>query len=205
MGNELEKLVILGTGLFAQEVLDLAEDTGKYEVTAFVENWDKNKAGKALLDRPIVWIEDISSIISTHKAVCALGSTHRRGFIEQAKEIGFEFTTIIHPSSRISSQSIVKEGSIISAGVDISAHTTIGNHVIINRGGLIGHHTKIGDYTTISPGVNIAGSVTIGEGTFIGIGAIVLDHLRIGAHSVVGAGALVTRDVSDRVQVIGIP
>jgi acetyltransferase-like isoleucine patch superfamily enzyme len=58
---------------------------------------------------------------------------------------------------------------------------------------------------TISPGANVAGAVTIGEGAYIGMGAIVLDRVTIGAHAVVGAGAVVTKDVPDRVQVMGMP
>jgi len=200
-----EKLAILGRGLFALEVVDLVEETGRYEVTAFIENWDREETRQSLLGRPIIWIDETASLASTHKAVCALGTTHRQGFIEQAAAIGFEFATIIHPSVRLSSKSSVGEGSILSVGVVVAAHTTVGRHVIINRGSLIGHHTTIHDYVTISPGANIAGSVTIGEGTYVGIGAIVLDHRTIGAHAVIGAGAVVTRDVPDRVQVMGIP
>jgi acetyltransferase-like isoleucine patch superfamily enzyme len=37
------------------------------------------------------------------------------------------------------------------------------------------------------------------------MGAVVIDHLTIGAHSVVGAGSLVTKNVPDRVQVVGVP
>ena len=204
-GSHREKLVILGRGLFALEVVDLVEETGKYEVTAFIENWDREKTRQSLLGRPIVWIDEAASLASSHKAVCALGTTHRQGFIEQAAAIGFEFATIIHPSVRLSSTSSVGEGSILSAGVIVAVHTTVGRHVIINRGSLIGHHTTIHDYVTISPGANIAGSVTIGDGTYVGIGAIVLDHRTIGAHAVIGAGAVVTRDVPDQVQVMGIP
>jgi sugar O-acyltransferase (sialic acid O-acetyltransferase NeuD family) len=200
-----EKLAILGRGLFALEVVDLVEETGRYEVTAFIENWDREETRQSLLGRPIIWIDETASLASTHKAVCALGTTHRQGFIEQAAAIGFEFATIIHPSVRLSSKSSVGEGSILSVGVVVAAYTTVGRHVIINRGSLIGHHTTIHDYVTISPGANIAGSVTIGEGTYVGIGAIVLDHRTIGAHAVIGAGAVVTRDVPDRVQVMGIP
>ena len=200
-----EKLAILGRGLFALEVVDLVEETGRYEVTAFIENWDREETRQSLLGRPIIWIDETASLASTHKAVCALGTTHRQGFIEQAAAIGFEFATIIHPSVRLSSKSSVGEGSILSVGVVVAAYTTVGRHVIINRGSLIGHHTTIHDYVTISPGANIAGSVTIGDGTYVGIGAIVLDHRTIGAHAVIGAGAVVTRDVPDRVQVMGIP
>jgi acetyltransferase EpsM len=58
---------------------------------------------------------------------------------------------------------------------------------------------------TISPGSNIAGRVSIGEGAYVSIGAIVLDRMTIGSHSVIGAGAAVTKDVAERVPVMGVP
>ena len=204
-GSNKEKLVILGTSLFGPEVLDLIEDTGKYEVTAFIENWNKEKTQQTLYGKPLVWIDDATSLTSTHKAVCALGTTHRKRYIQQAVELGFQFTTIIHPSVRLSKMSSVGEGSILGPGVIVASHTRVGNHVIINRGSLIGHNTVIHDYVTISPGANIAGVVTIGEAVYVGMGAIVLDRKTIGNYSVIGAGAVVTRDVPDRVQVTGIP
>lgn len=204
-GSNKEKIVILGTSLFAPEVLDLIEDIGNYEVTAFVENWDREKTKQPYLGRPVIWIEDASSLASSHKAVCSLGTTHRQQFIQQAHALGFNFATIIHPTARLSSKSTVGEGSILSAGVIIGSNTKIGNHVIINRGSLIGHNAIIHDYVTISPGANIAGVVTIGEASYVSIGAIILDRITVGHHSLIGAGALVTRDVPDRVQVMGIP
>ncbi len=197
--------MILGTSLFAPEVVDLVEDTGVYEVTAFIENFDREKTRHPFLDRPVIWIDDAAPLVSTHKALCSLGTTHRKGFIEQAAGMGFTFATLVHPKSRVSSTSSLGDGSIVSVGVIVATQTAVGRHVILNRGVLVGHHTTIGDYVTISPGANIAGAVTIGEGSCIGIGAIVLDRLTVGAHAIVGAGAVVTRSVPDRVQVTGIP
>jgi len=37
------------------------------------------------------------------------------------------------------------------------------------------------------------------------MGALVLDNMTVGSQVVVGAGAVVTKDVPDRVQVVGIP
>ena len=204
-GPTKEKIVILGTSFFAPEVFDLIEDMGRYEVTAFVENWDKEKTNQPLLGRPVIWIDDAASLVSSHKAVCSLGTTHRQQFIQQARALGFQFTTVIHPTARVSGMSTVGEGSILSAGVIIGSNTRIGNHVIINRGSLIGHNTVIHDYVTISPGANIAGVVTIGVASYISIGAIVLDRITVGHHVLIGAGSVVTRDVPDRVQVMGIP
>ena len=200
-----EKVVILGTSFFAPEVLDLIEDTGRYEVTAFVENWEREKTKQPFLRRPVIWIEDAASLASSHKAVCSLGTTHRQQFIQQAHALGFQFTSIIHPTARLSSMSTVGEGSILSAGVIVGSNTKIGNHVIVNRGSLIGHNTEIHDYVTISPGANIAGVVTIGEASYVSIGAIVLDRITVGHHALIGAGAVVTQDVPDRVQVMGVP
>jgi sugar O-acyltransferase (sialic acid O-acetyltransferase NeuD family) len=198
-----EKLAILGTSLFAPEVVDLAEDTGRFDVDAFIENRERAKTTQPFLGRPVIWIDDAAVLASTHRAVCALGTTHRDRFIAQAAAIGFTFASVIHPGARISSRSAVGTGSIVSVGVIVASHTSVGRHVIVNRGALIGHHATIHDYVTISPGANIAGAVTIGEGTYIGIGAIILDRLTIGAHAVIGAGAVVTHDVPDRVQVVG--
>lgn len=198
-------LVILGTSLFAPEVADLIEDTGQYEVTAFVENWDRAKTAEPFLGRPVVWIDDAGPMAGTHRAVCSLGTTRRKAFIEQAASMGFTFVRIAHPAARISSTSQVGDGSIISVGVIVAAHTRVGRHVIVNRGALIGHHVTVHDYVTISPGANVAGAVTVEEGAYIGMGAIVLDRLTIGAHAVVAAGAVVTRDVPAGVQVMGVP
>jgi sugar O-acyltransferase (sialic acid O-acetyltransferase NeuD family) len=203
--TEREKLVILGTSLYAPEVLDLIEDLDKYEVTAFVENWDKKKTIQPLCGLPVIWIDEAAPLAFTHKAVCALGTTHRRRFIEEVKALGFQFTTIIHPTARVSRHSSIGEGSVLNAGVIVASSTVVGRHVIINRGALIGHNTLIHDYVTISPGANIAGVVTVGEGSYVGIGAIVLERIIVGSHSVIGAGAVVTRDVPRNVQVFGIP
>ena len=199
------RLVILGTSLFAPEVTDLAEDTGLYEVSAFIENRDRDKTREPFLGRPVLWVDDMAPLAATHHAVCSLGTTLRQGFIEQAIGAGFTFARIQHPTARVSGTSTVGDGSVVSVGAIVAAHSRIGRHVIINRGVLIGHHTTVHDYVTLSPGANIAGAVTIGEGAYIGIGAIVLDRVTIGARAFVGAGSVVTQDVPDRAQVAGMP
>jgi sugar O-acyltransferase (sialic acid O-acetyltransferase NeuD family) len=198
-------LVILGTSLFAPEVADLVDDTGRYDLTAFIENWDRDKTSEPFLGRPVVWVDAAGSLAATHEAVCSLGTTRRSAFIEQVAAMGFRFARVTHPDARISRTSEVGAGSIISVGVIVAAHTRIGCHVIVNRGTLIGHHVTVHDYVTISPGANVGGAVTVEEGAYVGMGAIILDKLTIGAHAVVGAGSVVTRNVPPGVQVMGVP
>lgn len=200
-----QKLVILGTRVFAEEVADLVEDGDEYELAAFAENYERERCDRPLLGRPIVWVDDLGALAATHLAVCAIGTTHRSRFVTQVEAMGFRFATVRHPTARVSRTSTIGPGSILSAGAIVGSHTAIGQHVIVNRGTLIGHHTTVGDYVTLSPGANIAGRVTIGAGTYVGIGAIVLDYLTIGGGSIVGAGSVVTRHVPDHVQVMGVP
>jgi sugar O-acyltransferase (sialic acid O-acetyltransferase NeuD family) len=199
------QLLILGTGLFALEVADLAAEIPGIEVAGFIENLEREKCGVALEGLPVHWVDDVGALASAHHAVCSLGTTHRVRFIEQVAALGMPFATVVHPTARISGRSEVGAGAIVSAGCIVGAHTHIGAHARLNRGVLVGHHTEIGDYATLQPGANIAGACRIGEGAYIGIGAIVLDRLSIGAHSVVGAGAVVTKDVAAKVQVFGVP
>src|SRR5262249_32962608 len=80
-----EFLILLGTYSFAEEVADLISDCEECQLMAFAENWDRERCAGQLLDRPILWVEDLPPLAATHRAVCALGTTQRRGFIEQVE------------------------------------------------------------------------------------------------------------------------
>jgi serine acetyltransferase len=176
-------LVILGAGLFAEEIADIIAELDVFDLAGFIEGVSPERCRQTLCGLPIIWIDDIAPWIDD----C------------------LRFTSVFHPSATIAKTATLGEGSIAGAGAVVAARARIGSHVILNRGCLIGHHGVIGDYVTVSPGANIAGKVHIGDQSYIGMGATVLDGISIGKGAVVGAGAVVTRDVPDRVQVIGVP
>lgn len=200
-----EKIIILGASAYAEEVADLLMETGDYDLLGFVEGLDREKCSKNLLGLPIYWVENIGVQKEDCKALCAVGSTKRRTFIEQVGNQGFEFITVIHPFAKISRTASLGEGCFVSPGVIIASHTSLGCHTIVNRGSLIGHHTHIGDYVTISPGANIAGRTNIGSFTYIGMGAVIIDGISIGSKCTVGAGSVVVKDLPDGVRAVGVP
>jgi sugar O-acyltransferase (sialic acid O-acetyltransferase NeuD family) len=198
-------LVILGAGLFAEEIADIIAELDAFDLAGFIEGVSPERCRQTLCGLPIIWIDDIAPWIDDCLGICAVGSPKRKDFIQQAEKQGLRFTSVFHPSATIAKTATLGEGSIAGAGAVVAARARIGSHVILNRGCLIGHHGVIGDYVTVSPGANIAGKVHIGDQSYIGMGATVLDGISIGKGAVVGAGAVVTRDVPDRVQVIGVP
>lgn len=195
----------MGTRTFAEELADLVSEVAGLELCGFVENWEKDKCKDTLDGIPIFWFEEIKEMASSHKAVCSLATTKRSLFVDQMKELGFSFAKVIHPQSRISTTSQVGDGSIVSVGAIIAAKTRLGEHVLVNRGAIIGHHDEIGDFCNIQPGATIGGSTSIGHHTYVGMRATVLNGLKIGSRCIIGAGAVVTKDVPDNVQVMGVP
>lgn len=197
-------LLILGTRMFALEVADLVAETPGLRLSGFVENWEREQCAQSIAGLPVIWVDDLPRHVNGHSAVCGLGTTKRQRFVEQVAA-HVPFATVVHPTARVSQTSTLGEGTIVSVGAIIASHTKLGRHVIVNRGALIGHHAVIGDYVTIGPGANIAGATHIGAGAYIAMSATVIDRVKIGAHAVIGAGAVVTKDVPDRVQVVGVP
>jgi sugar O-acyltransferase (sialic acid O-acetyltransferase NeuD family) len=201
----MRSVLILGTHHLAPEVLDIASEIPDVQVDGFIENLDRSKVETEIEGLPVYWIDDAEQFTASHFVICALGTTARRRIIEEAAARGLRFTTLIHPTARVSSRSSLGEGTLVSAGTIVATRTAIGNHVILNRGVLIGHDVVVGDYVTIGPGANIAGLSRIGDGAYVAMGAIVLDRRTIGPGAVVGAGSIVTKDVPGGVQVVGQP
>jgi acetyltransferase EpsM len=197
-------LLVLGTRPFSVEVADVASQSG-FRVDGFVENLARERCAERLESLLIHWIDDVAELAATHLAVCGLGTTRRGIFTEQAAERGLRFATVVHPTAVVSGASTVGEGSILFPGTIVGARTELGGHVLMNRGASVGHHTVLGDYVSIMSGANVAGACRIGERTYVGMGAVVIDRVSIGSDAVVGAGAVVTKDVPDRVQVVGVP
>lgn len=197
------QLLILGAGVFAEEVADLAAAAG-FEVVGFVEGRDRDRGG-TLLGRPIHWIDDLPASACGTPAVCAVGSPARAGFIAQGLRQGLRFTALVHPSAVVAASAVIAEGAVVGAGVAIGAGARIGRHAIVNRGCLVGHHVSIGEFTTLGPGCNVGGLATLGPGALIGMGALVLDRVAIGEGASVAAGSLVNHDVPAGARVAGAP
>jgi sugar O-acyltransferase (sialic acid O-acetyltransferase NeuD family) len=198
-------VLILGNDVFAEEVADLVAESPGLELAAFVENLDRERCGRRLADRPVLWVDEIAALAGSHRAVCGIGTNRRREYVEQVARAGLVFATVQHPLAHVAPSARIGAGCILGVNSVIGARARVGDQVIVNRGASIGHHTTVGDYVTIAPGANVAGLVTVEPGCWIGIGATVIDRLTIGEGAVVAAGAVVVDDVPDHTQVAGVP
>lgn len=208
----MQKVIMLGGGGFAREVLETIEvinkNTDKKIIPiGFVYDGAGNETGKLIHDIPV--LGEVSSLknidFSEVRLIAAVGrSVWRRKMVEEAKKLGGKFISIVHPSVTLSKWAKIGEGAIIQRLCGIMPEVVIGDFFVSNAYVGIGHDSIIGDYVHINPHVSIAGGTVIGNDVFIGVRATVLTS-KIGDGAVIGACALITKDVPANMLAKGIP
>lgn len=203
------RVLVIGAGGHGQVVADIlmtASRQGADEYPCGYLDHDENLWGSVLTKLPVLGSIDERDKFAHDALIIGIGDniTRRRLFalLSRSSE---RFATARHPSAVLSSNCVIRHGTVVCAGVIVNTGACVGSNVILNTGSSIDHHAVIGDHAHIAPGARLAGDVTIGQGTLVGIGAVVLPGRRVGAWSVVAAGAVVTRDVPDGVMAIGSP
>jgi hypothetical protein len=111
----MQKLIVLGAGTFAVEVTDLIEDIGGYEIIGYCVD---RKGPVAVEKDRLISLVDLMEFNDPvwNRGVQFIGamvSTERNEFIEAMLALGFEPTTVIHPSASVSKTAIVLPGAIM--------------------------------------------------------------------------------------------
>lgn len=130
------------------------------------------------------------------------GSDKRIAAAAKLQALGYEFSTVRHPSAIVAATAMVGEGVHLMAGSIVQDGAAIGRQTIVNTGAQIDHGCRIGDFVHLCPGVILSGDVTVGKKAFIGAGAVVINGVRIGDGAVIGAGTVVTSDVPSGARIV---
>jgi len=207
----LERVVIIGAGGFARELLDVFDAINaveaSFDVLGFIVDSPFGTPGTSVNAKPILgdfaWLADNAKKV---KAICGVGaSDHRFGLIKRAEETGVRFCNAIHPRAVMTSWVNLGHGTVVTAGAVLTNQIHLGNHVHVNLNCTIGHDAVAEDFVTLAPGVNVSGRVTLRQGCYVGTGANIIENIEIGAWSIVGAGATIVKDVPRDVTVLGNP
>ena len=193
-------LYVVGTRSFAAEVVEYATAAG-FAVAGLLEPYDRERVGTEVHGLPVAWLEDAGPVV----AAVGTGERDRRPVVERLAAAGIEPVAVVHPAAHVSASASVGEGCVIGPAAVVGAASELGRHVVVGRGALVGHHVVVGDFATLNPGANVGGNTTIGSGALVAIGAVVRDHVRIGSSALVAAGAVVVGDVTDGIEVRGLP
>jgi sugar O-acyltransferase (sialic acid O-acetyltransferase NeuD family) len=201
----LKKVVIFGTGNFAQIVYIYLKQSSEFEVVAFTANeWAIKYNSNSFCNLPVVPFERVQEIYPPNKfhMFIAMGYTNmnknRAKLFDEAKSKGYILISYIHPTNFINEEFHIGENCFIFENNVIQPFVTLGNNIIIWTGNVISHHTTIKDHCFIVSHCAIAGNVTIDSYCFIGMNATIRNSIKIASESVIGAGSIILKDTEEK-------
>ena len=192
-----ERIVVIGGGGFAKEVISIAEINQLNIVGIIAKETSINRY-------PLLSTTENDLINLKNQFDCVflgigVGSardiTKRRSIISYCNENNIKFGKIISPNAIIYSDVKIELGTFIGANVVIGNGAEIGKNVILNTSSLIGHDTKIDENSCIAPNCFLGGNVEIEQDVLIGAGSMIMQGKKIGQGSTVGMGSSVLKDV----------
>jgi sugar O-acyltransferase (sialic acid O-acetyltransferase NeuD family) len=178
-----DKIVLVGGGGHCKSVIDVIEQTNKYEIIGIVDI--KENIGKKVLNYEIIGCDsDLENIFNFCKnALITIGyiksNEKRVTLFNKLKEIGFNLPIIISPFAYVSKYAKIEEGTIIMHHALVNANAKIGKSCIINTKALIEHDAIIGDHCHISTASVVNGGVVIKENTFFGSNATSKEYIQV--------------------------
>lgn len=194
------RIVIMGAGGFALELLDLAERLGHEVVAVFDE---RGTTSRDVLGS-IGVVDSIDDVDADAAAIAVGDPSVRARFLEMARG-RFPLPVLTHPSACVSPRASIAEGCLIMQNAVINSGSKVGAGTLVNVGCCIGHECEVGECCHLAPAVQLAGCSSVGDVTMLGTGTTVLPGVRVGNGSLCGAGSVITREVEDGILVTGIP
>jgi len=203
----MKKLIIIGAGGFASEVIewakDILEDTSKdWTIHAMLDNI----SNKPIANIPV--IDTINDYIPKDDDVfiCAIGDPETKmKFCNLMLSREAQFINLIHPTAVIGESVSLGKGIIACPFSVISANALIEDFVTINLHSTIGHDTMVKRGCTLSCHCDVTGHVVLGENCFMGSHALVIPGVAVENNVKIGAGSVVISKVKANTTVFGNP
>lgn len=206
-------LAIVCAGGYGKEVCDSSvrfkKDKGLCGETIFLDDCeDQISSNRGGSFSKVISIEKFiqSQLVNKFVCVIAVGEPSvRESLFHRLIAAKVNFTTIIDPTSSISTTAKIRNGVIIGPFVSIQADVYISDNAAVNSAAVVGHDAFIGAHSVISSQANIGGGVSVGASAYIGMGALIKEGVNIGSNVIIGMGSVVYNDIPEGVIALGNP
>jgi sugar O-acyltransferase (sialic acid O-acetyltransferase NeuD family) len=194
-------LILIGAGGHAHSCIDVIEQQDQFQIAGLIGMPDEvhtQHLGYSVIGTD----SNLPELAKTYQyALITLGqiktAEHRIRLYQHALQLGFQLPIIIAPTTHVSRNVTLGEGSIVMHGAIVNAGARVGNNCIINTRALLEHDATVEDHCHISTGAILNGDVNIGAGSFIGSGSIIKEGIAIGKSCLVGMGLTVRHKLGD--------
>jgi sugar O-acyltransferase (sialic acid O-acetyltransferase NeuD family) len=198
--NRQQRLLIIGGGLGAVQVLDSLSRSEHQRATAIVDD-NRNLSGKTVMGVPILGGQESVDMLFKQNlfdaAVVSVSTSipFRQKMGEKLLQLNIPMANIIDPSARVQRNAVLGVGNVILAYCHIGACASVGNGNFFSPYVDVEHHCVVGDFCTFGPGVMMSSLVTVGARVKFGTGIFIEPKLTIGPESIIGSGAILARDI----------
>jgi len=205
----MKNLIIIGARGFGREVYDLATQCSGFNIEYVIKGFldDKADALDGFENYPAIIssVEDYK-IQEDDVFVCALGTVKwKKYYAELIMAKGGSFINLIHPSTKLNTNTVVGTGLLVFMYANISNDCIIEDFVTIQGYVGLGHDTKIRKWVHVSSYSFTGGFVVLEEESTLNTRATVLPHVIVRKGATVGAASLVIRNVKENTTVFGVP
>lgn len=198
----MKKVIIFGTGGFAEVAYFYFSKDSIYEVVAFTEH-EKFITKNKIFDLPIIPFEIIEKKYPPSENLMFIAVVYskvnevREKIFHEAKTKNYKLASYVSSKVIKWEEPDIGENCFILENVVIQPFVKIGDDVIIWSGNHIGHHSKIGDHCFITSHVVISGNTTIEPNCFLGVNSTIRDGITIAKKCVIGAGAVILKNTKE--------
>ncbi len=200
--KELRRLLIIGGGAGAIQVLDALTLSRRQKAVAIIDDDPKLK-DRTVMGVPIIGAIDLDYALNLFKeekfdaAVISISTNipFRDNVFRKWHDRGIPFANVIHPTVFQGMNSSMGTGNVILAFCHIGACAIIGDNNFLSAYCSLEHHCVLGNNCSFGPAVIFSSSVDVKNNVRFGTGIFVEPSVKIGTNSVIASGTTLTGDI----------
>ncbi len=196
----VRRLVIIGAGLGATQVLDILRHDPEQRAVAVVDD-DMARLGERVDGVPVLGgLDRALELFAQHALDAAVISIStsvpaRTRLRERCEHAGLPLANAIDPTARIATDVRLGVGNVICANCHFGAGTVVGDNNFISAYNSFDHHSVLGSDISTGPGCMTSGLVQIGDRCRLGTGIFVEPKVMLGAGVQVASGSVIVASV----------
>ena len=203
-----ERLILIGTGAFAQVAYEYFTHDSPYEVVGFSVEKEFFDA-PALFGVPVVPFEELTERFAPEDhhffvAITYLGLNKVRARLyDLARGQGYRAASYVSPEAFVWNNVQLGEHCFVFEKAVIQPFATVGDDVIFWSGCFIGHHSTIANHCFVAAHSAVNGTAAVGDYSFLGANSTIANHVSVAGNCIVSAGSHVMSDVEEGQVVLG--
>ncbi len=196
----VRRLVVIGAGLGATQVLDILDHDEGQTAVAVVDD-DRARFGSLVAGVPVVGgVDRALELFATgavDAAVIAISTSvpARTRLRQRCEAAGLPLANVIDPTVRIGAGVRFGTGNVVCANCHFGVETVVGDNNFLSAYNSFDHHSRLGNDISTGPGCMTSGLVEIGDRCRLGTGIFIEPHVHLGDGVQVASGAIIVASV----------